>query len=289
MSFEEKLHTKSKEIDAILMYYLPAIEGDQKKVIEAMHYSVMAGGKRLRPILMKEMYLLFGGQDTKIEPLMAAIEMIHTYSLIHDDLPAMDDDEYRRGKKTTHIVFGEAIAILAGDALLNYAVEIAVLSGNLRAITTLMRKSGVFGMIGGQTADIIAESHETELNKESLLFIHKNKTAALIEASMMIGAIMAGASEEDIEKTEKIAEKIGIAFQIQDDILDVEGNTETLGKPSGSDEKNHKQTYVTLAGMIQSKEDVRILTKEALTLFEELPGENLFLEQLLKKLVNRSY
>ena len=289
MSFKGDLEFKTLAIEKEIVKWLPKIEGNQKIVIEAMHYSVLAGGKRLRPMLMQEMYHLFGGKGSDVFPMMVAIEMIHTYSLIHDDLPAMDNDSYRRGQLTTHKKYGEAFAILAGDALLNYAVETAIQSKNLKALEILMRKAGIYGMIGGQTADILTENSSNTMTKSELLFVHKNKTAALIEASMMIGASLAGATEEQIHMVELMATKIGVAFQIQDDILDVEGDSEVLGKSSGSDEKNNKVTYVTLVGMKKSKEEVSTLTREAILLFHKLPGENLFLEELLKKLVERTF
>ena len=223
MNFKEELQNRVEHIETILQEYLPNEEGWQKSVIEAMNYSVLAGGKRLRPMLMEETYRLFGGQGKEIEPFMAAIEMIHTYSLVHDDLPAMDNDEYRRGRKTTHVVYGEAMAILAGDGLLNYAFETALKSfemdGNAQskaqALTVLARKAGIYGMIGGQTADIEAENLGDKVTQEHLMFIHAHKTSALIEAAMMIGAILAGADDRQIAEVEKAAYEIGIAFQIQ--------------------------------------------------------------------------
>jgi geranylgeranyl diphosphate synthase type II len=288
MNFSDDLEFKTLCIEKEILKWLPKEEGNQKKVIEAMNYSILAGGKRLRPMLMQETYRLFGGIGTDIYPMMVAIEMIHTYSLVHDDLPAMDNDMYRRGQLTTHKKYGEAIAILAGDALLNFAVETAIQAGNLKALYFLMHKAGIYGMIGGQTADVLAENATDKMSKNDLLFIHKNKTAALIEASMMIGATMAGATDVQIHMVEELASKIGVAFQIQDDILDVEGNSEILGKSLGSDEKNNKTTYVTYVGIEKSKEEVLALTKEAIILFHKLPGENYFLEELLKKLVGRS-
>lgn len=294
--FQAELHAKTKQIEGILTRYLPEEKGYQKTVLEAMNYSLMAGGKRLRPMMMQETYRLFGGSGTVIEPFMAAMEMIHTYSLVHDDLPAMDNDEYRRGRKTTHAVYGEAIGILAGDGLLNYAFETALkafeepdadLKKVARAMAVLARKAGVYGMIGGQTADIEAEEQTTPLTREQLLYIHENKTAALIQASMMVGAILAGASREEIERIEKCAYNIGIAFQIQDDILDVIGDSKELGKPVGSDEKNHKQTYVTLNGLGQSQEEVRVLSQEAVNILDEIDGDGEFLKQLVITLIDR--
>ena len=274
MNFKEELKDRVDHIEAILKEYLPKEEGWQKTVIAAMNYSVLAGGKRLRPMLMEETYRLFGGKGREIEPFMAAIEMIHTYSLVHDDLPAMDNDEYRRGRKTTHVVYGEAMAILAGDGLLNYAFETAMKSftmeGDLekkaRALSVLAQKAGIYGMIGGQTADIEAEDLGDQVTTEHLMFIHAHKTSALIEAAMMTGAILAGASQEEIAQIEKAAYEIGIAFQIQDDILDVTSTLEMLGKPIGSDAKNHKTTYVTLKGLEESRKEQQELSLHAIEL-----------------------
>ena len=294
--FQAELQAKTKQIEELLTRYLPEEKGYQKTVLEAMNYSLMAGGKRLRPMMMQETYRLFGGNGTVIEPFMAAMEMIHTYSLVHDDLPAMDNDEYRRGRKTTHTVYGEAMGILAGDGLLNYAFETALkafeepeadLKKTAQAMAVLARKAGVYGMIGGQTADIEAEEQTEPLTREQLLYIHENKTAALIQASMMVGAILAGASKEEIAQIEKCAYNIGIAFQIQDDILDVIGDSKELGKPVGSDEKNHKQTYVTLNGLGQSQEEVRVLSQEAVNILDEIDGDGEFLKQLVITLIDR--
>ena len=300
---EKQINQKAREIEQIITKYLPKEEGYQKTVIEAMHYSVLAGGKRLRPILMQETYRICGGKGSVVEPFMAAMEMIHTYSLVHDDLPAMDNDEYRRGRKTTHIVYGEGMAVLAGDALLNYAFETAMKAFDsckvddiplterymavAQALSVLAKKAGIYGMIGGQTADIEAENSEA-VNEEQLLFIHKHKTAALIEASMMVGAILAGASEETVKQMEKCAGNIGIAFQIQDDILDITGDTQTLGKAVGSDEKNHKQTYVTLRGMEQAAKEVEALSKEAVSILKNCTGDSTFLENLTEYLIDRN-
>ena len=241
---------------------------------------------------------MFGGQDEVIEPFMAAMEMIHTYSLVHDDLPAMDNDEYRRGRKTTWKVYGEGIGILAGDALLNYAFEtmanklVQVQSSEqaravARAISVMANKAGIYGMIGGQTADVEAEGQKQDLTMEQLLFIHEHKTAALIQAAMMVGAILAGADAEELENIEKCAYNIGIAFQIQDDILDVVGDSGELGKTVGSDAQNNKQTYVTIKGLEQSVEDVETLSKEAVEILRSVPGDHAFLEQLIRMLIHR--
>ncbi len=237
-SFERELKNRTEYIEAVLDKYLPESEGYAREVIDAMNYSVMAGGKRLRPMLMLETYRLFGGSGDVIEPFMAAIEFIHTYSLVHDDLPAMDNDEYRRGKKTTWAVYGDAEAILAGDALLNYAFETALkafesegadMSRTARALSLLAQKSGIYGMVGGQVSDMDAENKGGDIELSQLVYIHEHKTAALIEAAMGVGAILAGADDSELSVIEEAACKIGVAFQIQDDILDVRGSLEVLG------------------------------------------------------------
>lgn len=295
MNFKEELKDRVDHIEAILKEYLPKEEGWQKTVIAAMNYSVLAGGKRLRPMLMEETYRLFGGKGREIEPFMAAIEMIHTYSLVHDDLPAMDNDEYRRGRKTTHVVYGEAMAILAGDGLLNYAFETAMksftmegdLEKKVRALSVLAQKAGIYGMIGGQTADIEAEDLGDQVTTEHLMFIHAHKTSALIEAAMMTGAILAGASQEEIAQIEKAAYEIGIAFQIQDDILDVTSTLEMLGKPIGSDAKNHKTTYVTLKGLEESRKEQQELSLHAIETIRNIGYSNDFLMELVTSLITR--
>ncbi len=298
----EKLNRKAKETEEIIAKYLPEASGYPKTVIEAMHYSLEAGGKRLRPILMQETYRMCGGQGKIVEPFMAALEMIHTYSLVHDDLPAMDNDEYRRGKKTTWVVYGDGMAVLAGDALLNYAFETALTAFDscavdgvpvvarfeavAKALKLLAAKAGIQGMIGGQTADIEAEKQD-RIEEKQLLFIHENKTAALIQAGMMIGALLAGADVTVVAALEKCAYNIGVAFQIQDDILDVTGTTEELGKAVGSDEKNNKQTYVTLNGLDKAKQEVKRLSDEAIEILKSCPGDSSFLEELTEYLIYR--
>ena len=294
MEIKDEIARRAKEIETIIAKYLPKECGYQKTVIEAMNYSILAGGKRLRPMLMQETYRMFGGKSDVIEPFLAAIEMIHTYSLIHDDLPAMDNDEYRRGRKTTHVVYGEAMGILAGDGLLNYAFETAILAiqkepqnANVpKALAVLAKKAGIYGMIGGQTVDIETDQSK-EVTREQLDFIYRLKTSALIEASMLIGAILAGATKNEQNEMEQIATKIGLAFQIQDDILDVTSTTETLGKPVGSDEKNQKATYVTYEGTDKAKADVERLSKEAVEKMNGLVVRNEFLTELLLSLIHR--
>ena len=296
---QEAIQRRAADIEEIIRAYLPAETGYQRTVLEAMNYSILAGGKRLRPMLMQETYKMFGGSGREVEPLMAAIEMIHTYSLVHDDVPAMDNDEYRRGRKTTHTVYGEAMGILAGDGLLNLAWETAMQAFPMGeqgetahmqriagAVAVLARKAGVYGMIGGQTADIQAEEAE-QVSMEQLLFIHEHKTAALIQAAMMAGAILAGANEQQIRQMERCAYNIGIAFQIQDDILDVTGTMEELGKPIGSDEKNHKQTYVTIRGVEASAREVERLSREAMEILSSVEGDSGFLRELTAFLIHR--
>lgn len=304
--FDRKLREKTEWAEEVLSRHLPREEGPQRTAAEAMNYSLTAGGKRLRPILMRETYRMCGGTDERfIGFFMAAIEMIHTYSLVHDDLPAMDNDQYRRGRKTTWCVYGDAMGVLAGDGLLNYAFETAVEAAQYsldaecsdvqkleqarrvyRALAILGKKAGISGMIGGQTVDIEAEKRP-DCTEEELIFIHEHKTAALIQAAMMIGAVLAGASEEQVADIEQCARDIGIAFQIQDDILDVAGDSEELGKPVGSDAQNHKQTYVTLKGLEQSKADVETLSKKAAAVLDGFEGEHEFLRQLILTLIHR--
>ena len=295
MNFKDEMKQKVAQIEIILDEYLPAQEGLQKTVLTAMNTTVKAGGKRLRPMLINETYQMFGGKGDIVKPFMAAIEMIHTYSLIHDDLPALDNDDYRRGQKTCHIVYGEDMAILAGDALLNYAYEVATKAFDLadkdqimnvvEAIKILASKPGIYGMIGGQVADVELEG--TPLNMEQILFIHKNKTSALIEACMMIGAVLAGASKEDVLKMEECGEYIGLAFQIQDDILDVTSSLEVLGKPIGSDARNEKATYVAFEGLEKAGAEVERLSREAVAILDGFKREHTFLRELFMYLIHR--
>ncbi|RGC24297.1 polyprenyl synthetase family protein [Enterocloster aldenensis] len=296
-TFKQELKTRTAEIEQLIGTYLPEETGHQKTILEAMNYSMTAGGKRLRPMLMQEMCRLFTGCLLEsVIPFMAAVEMIHTSSLVHDDLPCMDDDMMRRGKPSTWAEFGEDIGVLTGDALMMYAFETAVsafetsidpdeLSRIGRAMGILARKTGVYGMIGGQTVDV--ELAGGPIPKDKLDFIYRLKTGALIEASMLIGAVLGGAAEEDCKIVESLALKIGMAFQIQDDILDVTGSQEVIGKPVNSDEKNKKTTYVTLEGLDKAKKDVEQISAEAIEELGKLPGNNEFLEQLIHVLINR--
>ena len=309
VSIEDELLKRAAYFEDILKEALPKEEGYAKTVIEAMNYSLLAGGKRLRPVMMLEAFKLFAGEDADdkvLRPFMLAMEMIHTYSLVHDDLPAMDNDEYRRGRKTTHVVYGPGMATLAGDGLLNLAFETAI-SGAARgkelvyydgdspnrylaALDVLGTKAGIYGMVGGQCADICAENNtdmDDETAKDVLHYIDENKTGALIESSLMIGAILGGASAEQVKKIEKMGSNVGIAFQIQDDILDIEGDEKELGKPIGSDIKNEKTTYVSLYGMDNAKKKVKELSDEAMEILRSFGQSGTFLEGLFEYLIYR--
>ena len=298
MKFENQIQEKAGQIEKVIGKFLPEETGYQKTVFEAMNYAINAGGKRIRPMLMWETARLFGGaRQALIEPFMAAIEMIHTYSLIHDDLPALDNDDYRRGRLTVHKVYGEAMAILAGDGLLNYAYETAAkavrqassceLERVASAICILAQKPGIYGMIGGQVVDV--EKTGEPLDLDTLKFIYTNKTSALIQCAMMIGAILAGAGKEQVSGVEMAADVIGVAFQIQDDILDVTGTMESLGKPAGSDAKNEKTTWVTLEGMDAAARKVEELSYKALDILEEykVSENNPFLKELIRWMIHR--
>lgn len=300
MNFNEELRDRVRYAEEMVIKNgVMEEEGYQKTVLSAMNYSLLSGGKRLRPVMMREAALMFGEDHPCLSAFMSAIEMIHTYSLVHDDLPALDNDEYRRGKKTTHIVYGEDMAILTGDALLNMAYETAAASLALckddpsqleravRALGVLTKKAGIFGMIGGQVYDVEAEDKDLKLTEDSILFIFKLKTGALIQASLMIGAILGGASDDDVAVMEQVGEAVGIAFQIQDDILDVTGNPKVLGKPVGSDARNNKTTYVTLKGLETATKDVEAYSNKAIVLLQALDKKNEFLEELIRFLIKR--
>ena len=286
----------AKAIEEMIEAYLPEETGHQKTVLAAMNYAVKAGGKRLRPMMLRLCYEMFAKepQEALVRPFMAAMEMIHTYSLVHDDLPAMDNDEYRRGKKTTHAVYGEAMGILAGDALLNNAYESAAKAFDMepdnrnigKAMQILATKAGIYGMVGGQVVDVQSED-SGDITKEKLDFIYRLKTGALIESSMLIGAVLAGATKNEQNTIEKAATEGGLAFQIQDDILDVTSTLEVLGKPIGSDEKNHKATYVSFEGLEKAKEDVALYTNSAVARMDSLVVKNEFLNELLLYLISR--
>ena len=299
--FTGLLEERAKEAERIVLSYLPKGEGPQAKVYESMAYSLESGGKRLRPLLMLESYRLFsqGQKEEWVHPFMAAMEMIHTYSLIHDDLPEMDNDDLRRGRPTNHIVFGEAMALLAGDGLLNLAFETVAdalqqhaedpvyLSRGVKAFGILSKKAGCDGMLGGQVADMLAEAKGEPCGEEELLFIHAHKTSALLQAPLMIGAVMGGASEEQVLCMERIGYNLGLAFQIQDDILDVTGSQEKLGKPIGSDEKNAKSTYVSIHGLEKAGEKVKELSELAKRELLQLSGDTQFMKEIFSYLTER--
>lgn len=292
-----------EEINNIIYEFLPEADDHNDELVQAVNYSVRVGGKRLRPMFVLETYRMFQA-NAEAEPeivhaLMAAIEFIHTYSLVHDDLPAMDNDEYRRGQLTTHTKYGEAAGILAGDALLNWAYEVmfsAISSCSnpedmkiaAGAAQVLASKAGLHGMVGGQSVDVYADKHgEFKVDEKCLEYIYNNKTSALIEAAFMMGAILGHASDGEIAAIEKMAGYIGMAFQIQDDILDVVGDQAVLGKPIGSDEKNDKQTYVKIHGLDAARRAVKDYTAEALKIFDSLSKTNTFLRELIVDLIDR--
>ena len=297
--FRKELEERTKQINEQIESYLPEEKGHQKTIFEAMNYSVKAGGKRLRPLFMQEICRLFTGEvQPVVVPFMAAIEMIHTSSLVHDDLPCMDDDMMRRGQASTWAEYGEDMGVLAGDALMIYAFEVAAkafkevsdaddLKRVGRAIEILASKTGIYGMIGGQTVDV--ELAGGPIPKNKLDFIYRLKTGALIESSMLIGAVLGGAAEEDCKIVESLAGKVGLAFQIQDDILDVTSTSEALGKPVLSDEKNQKTTYVTLFGIEKSREIAARLSAEAASIWEEQGEGCVFLLELTKYLTTRTF
>lgn len=293
MNFQDELTKRTNEIEAVIRQYLPKEEGFASTMAQAMNYSMLAGGKRLRPMLLRETYRLFGGEEKVVEPFMAAMEMIHTHSLIHDDLPAIDNDDYRRGRLTTHKVYGEAMGVLGGVALLNYAYETMLKAFSMtehterviRALGIMAEKTGIHGMLGGQSVDV--ENDGRAIDRETLDYIYENKTSALIEAAMMSGAVLAGAEEEEIQKIGEAARAIGLAFQIQDDILDVTSTSEELGKPVHSDEKNNKVTYVTLFGAAGAKERSEQLSGQAVSILRGMEQKNEFLYLLAEMLVNR--
>lgn len=293
VNFQDELTKRTEDAERVIKDFLPAEEGFARTMAQAMNYSMLAGGKRLRPILIQETYRLFGGEGKVVEPFMAGMEMTHTHSLIHDDLPALDNDDYRRGRLTTHKVYGEAMGVLSGVALLNYAYETMLQAFSLTedqdrvicALRVMAEKTGIHGMLGGQSVDV--ENDGKPLEKEMLDYIYRNKTSALIEASMMTGAILAGADEHEVSVVEEAAGNIGLAFQIQDDILDVTSTDEELGKPVHSDEKNNKVTYVTLFGIEKASEQVEMLSEKAVELLKSLNKNNEFLYLLIEKLIKR--
>lgn len=287
-----ELQERKTFIDEQLNKILPEETEYPDIIFKAMRYSVFAGGKRLRPILLLESNRLFGGKKEDASVFACAIEMIHTYSLIHDDLPALDNDNFRRGRLTSHKAFGESIAILAGDALLNYAYEIMAaevcqnsMSGSAKAMEYIAKGAGIRGMIAGQIVDVINEKRETD--KKTLDYINENKTSALIQAALKAGGVLGGANEDSIDILNEAGKRIGMAFQIQDDILDVTGTMAETGKAVLSDEKNFKTTYVSLFGVEKSMEFVERLSNEAIEMLESFGERSKFLVELTKYLIYR--
>jgi len=270
---EMYLESAGKLTEEYLEKYIPSKKEPPATLHSAMRYALLTGGKRLRPALARAAYEFFGGKPS--EPIylaMCALEMLHTFSLIHDDLPCMDDDDFRRGKPTTHKVYGDATAVLTGDALCVYAFELIARTGNVTVVKELAHSLGTKGMIGGQIIDI--ESEEKAVDLATVDFIHYHKTAALIEASLVIGGLLANAKEEDLKHIREFGKGIGLVFQIVDDILDIESSTEELGKDAGSDIKNGKATYPAVLGLEASKQKAKELYNKALADLEKLPGKN---------------
>lgn len=292
MDFSLELDIRIKKIEEEIKSYLPCEEGYQINLFKSMNYSFNSGGKRLRPILLMESFRLCGGIGNDYIPFSAAIEMIHTYSLIHDDLPALDNDDLRRGMPTNHMVYGEAMAILAGDGLLNHAYETMLGESmklenpvyGLKASYEISKAAGIYGMIGGQVVDVESENKLIDIDK--LEFIHQNKTAKMIVASMRAGAILAGCDKTILEKITRYSMNIGLAFQIVDDILDIEGDANILGKPIGSDIENNKSTYPSLIGLDKSKKEAKNLISQAKEVISDIEGSE-FLISLADYVYNR--
>lgn len=287
--FKAQIEKYCDVVNTELMKYIPEANDGQRDVTKAMRYSLSNGGKRLRPIFVLEFCRMCGGDVNKALPYACAIEYIHTYSLIHDDLPCMDNDDMRRGKPSCHKMYGEATALLAGDALLTHAFDICSASElsdsqNLRAVSLLSQNAGVGGMIGGQVIDLKYEQSDPSIS--DILTVHRLKTGALISAACILGCIAAGADDEKIALASRYAYMIGTAFQIRDDLLDIVGDEEKLGKPVGSDADNDKTTYVTLVGADRAQQDVKTLTDKAVEILDSF-GENDFMKTLSEYLVNR--
>ena len=285
-----KLNEYSELINEVLVAYLPKSDKGQKNVVKAMKYSLLNGGKRLRPTFVLEFCKACGGNIDDAVAFACAVEYVHTYSLIHDDLPCMDDDDMRRGNPSCHKMFGESTALLAGDALLTHAFEI-ISSCDLSdekitaAVMLLSQNAGVGGMIGGQVLDLLYEE-KVEPTVNEVVDVYRMKTGALISASCLLGCIAAGADENKLAYASKYAYNLGVAFQIQDDILDIEGDEETIGKPVGSDEENDKTTYVTMVGVEKAKKDVERLTNNAIAYLDEFEDTE-FLKALSTYLISR--
>ncbi len=289
MKFEAQLNQYISRIERFLTKYLEPEQCKQRSVLEAMAYSVEAGGKRIRPVLALEFCRLCGGDVEQALPFAAAVELVHSYSLIHDDLPCMDNDDFRRGKPSCHKAFGEANALLAGDGLLTMAFRLlteAELPTDriVKAVAMLSDYAGVSGMIGGQVIDL--ESEGKEIDADTLILTYGLKTAKLLQAACELGCIAAGAGPEQTKAARTFAYELGLAFQIVDDILDVEGDSKTLGKPVGSDAENDKRTYVALFGLERAKTEAEAYAKHALQCLAVF-GEHDFLTALTEMLLKR--
>lgn len=275
----------ARDAEAKFDEHLPPVTDRPCRLHEAMRYSMFAGGKRLRPGLAKATFDMFGGKGDKIWLATSALEMLHTFSLIHDDLPCVDNDDYRRGKLTSHKKFGEATAVMAGDALCVHAFEMMGKTGNAKAIELLAHLLGTYGMIGGEMTDIECEGKAVDL--EIVDYIHYHKTAALIEASLLVGAMLAGASEKDMEIIRNYGRSIGLAFQIVDDILDIVSTTEELGKDAGSDVENGKATYPSIVGLEKSRERARELYEESIKVLDGLKCDTSILRSIAAYIITR--
>lgn len=295
MDFKEELKIRANYAEEIIKKYMPEEVGYQKTIMEAMNYSLSSGGKRLRPVLTLEACRIVGGDTDNAIPFAAAIEMIHTYSLIHDDLPALDNDDLRRGRATNHKVFGEAMAILAGDALLNFAYETMLKESigkenperYLGATYEIAKGAGIYGMVGGQVVDV--QSENMQIPKEKLDYIHENKTAAMMVGCMRAGAAIGGADEKQMELITDYANKIGLAFQIVDDILDIVGDEAKLGKHVGSDIENNKSTYPSLMGLEKSREIATELIEDAKRSISKVTDDTGFLDGLADYILSRDH
>lgn len=296
MNFDSILSEKKKQVEQHLYTYFSGFSGLQQTVFQAADYSIKAGGKRLRPVLLLEACQLFGGSESDAMDFACAIEMIHTYSLIHDDLPAMDDDDFRRGKPTNHVVYGEGTAILAGDGLLNRAYEVMIQktmsSGPMKdrylnAMDEIASAAGIDGMIAGQIVDLESENKSVPI--ETVDFIHSHKTGALITAALAAGAMIGGAGEEDLTNIRLYGRNIGMAFQIIDDILDITGDQEKLGKDIGSDAEKQKSTYPSLLGLEESRRIAQDLLRESKEILEAYGDCGDFLKALSDFLANREF
>ncbi|SIO40492.1 polyprenyl synthetase family protein [Fibrobacter sp. UWB11] len=282
---QEYLARIAKDAEAKFDEHLPPVKDRPCRLHEAMRYSMFAGGKRLRPGLAKATFDMFGGKGDKIWLATSALEMLHTFSLIHDDLPCVDNDDYRRGKLTSHKKFGEATAVMAGDALCIHAFEMMGKTGNAKAIELLAHLLGTYGMIGGEMTDIECEGKTVDL--EIVDYIHYHKTAALIEAALLVGAMLADASESDMEIIRNYGRSIGLAFQIVDDILDIVSTTEELGKDAGSDIEKGKATYPSIVGLEKSRERARELYEESIKALDSLKCDTSILRSIAAYIITR--